>query len=96
MKNFKDVLVPGIVHVINLCISNSYYPEAWKVGLVSPIPKKGDLTSPSNWRPVVLNAVLSKILEKVMNQQIDRYMCTNLLNSPYQHAYKQKVHVIGL
>ena len=41
LKNFKDVLVPGIVHVINLCISNSYYPEAWKIGLVSPIPKKG-------------------------------------------------------
>ena len=60
LKKFEQVLTPYITKIINLAIMTSTYPQTWKYGIISPVPKSGDLMIDKNWRPVTLLPVMSK------------------------------------
>lgn len=45
--------------------------------------------SMSNSRPIGLLPVLSKIMEKVVCEQIKGYFSLNNLSTDYQHAYRE-------
>ena len=87
-KKFMQTLVPSITKIVNNCIRTGIYPDRYKQGIISPIPKKGDLTLVSNWRPVVLLPVASRILEGVLSRQLMYYLEEHKLISPTQHAYR--------
>ena len=95
-KRFKMTLVPALAKIVNECIRQSYYPQRWKTGVISPIPKKGDLHEVCNWRPVVLMPVVSRILEGVMTRQLRGYLESRDIISPSQHAYRQRRGVLTL
>ena len=59
-------LTPAITHIVNLSISQSYFPSAWKTAKVIPLFKKNEATLPKNYRPVALLPITSKILERVV------------------------------
>ena len=88
IKQFEQVLTPHITKVINLAIMTSTYPQMWKFGIISPVPKKGDLSLDKNWRPVTLLPVMSKILERVLNTQLKNYMELHRVLPTSQHAYR--------
>ena len=88
LKRFKSVLAPYITHIVNRAIYTSTYPSMWKTGIVSPVPKKGDLKQPGNWRPVTLLCTMSKVCETILNKQIKNHMVRHGLLSPHQHAYQ--------
>ena len=74
---------------MNRSISASVFPSPWKFGQIKPIPKKGSLLDPKNWRPIVINTSLSKILEHVLNKQLQNHLEENDIMSPVQHAYRK-------
>lgn len=90
IKKFSKVLMPSILHIINMCLTQSKYPTKWKTGVITPIPKRGDMSLPANWRPIIINCVISKLLERVMNEQLMTYMRENHLDPTTQHAYRQE------
>ena len=90
LKQFKSVLAAPFRHVVNQSIRLGQYPTGWKMGLISPLPKSGDLTNPRNWRPVVINPAPSKLLESVLNEQIQSHCEEQKIFSPSQHAYRQR------
>jgi hypothetical protein len=47
-------------------LAHGMYPERLKFSLIKPIYKSGDKSSPSNYRPISLLPVFSKIFEKVI------------------------------
>ena len=88
IKKFSKVLIPHITKVVNLSIMTSSYPQTWKYGIISPVPKGGDLGIDKNWRPVTLLPVMSKILESILNSQLKQHMERNKILGPSQHAYR--------
>ena len=66
------------------------FPECWKLACAVPIPKSGsgDLAQPSNYRPISLLSVLSKILEKVVCVQFTNYVEPYQLLCSSQYAYR--------
>ena len=88
IKRFAWILCVYIRDIINTCIVHSVYPTAWKHGLIRPLPKKGDLMNPKNWRPIVLNSNLSKCLEKALNSQLKNHLEEMGVLSETQHAYR--------
>ena len=88
IKKFIKVLLPYITKVINLSIMTSTYPQTWKYGIISPVPKPGDPTIDKNWRPVTLLLIKSKILETILNLQLKEHMEANKILGPTQHAYR--------
>ena len=84
------VVGPHLLRLVNLSMLTGVFPECWKSACVVPIPKSGDLTKPSNHRPISLLSVLSKILEKVVCVQLTSYLETNNLLPVSQYAYRSR------
>ena len=54
--------------IFNLSISSGVFPDLWKIAKVSPLHKDGSLFDRSNYRPISVLAVVSKILERHVHQ----------------------------
>lgn len=66
---------PYLTHIVNVCLENGYFPDAWKVSLIHPVPKVTVPESFSDLRPVSLLPVVSKILERIVYDQINNHIC---------------------
>ena len=64
---FSRLLLP----LINESLTLGNFPEALKIAKVIPIHKKGDKRNLNNYRPISLLPVLSKVFEKVLNNQLN-------------------------
>lgn len=82
-------ILPFLTHLINYCISNSVYPTTWKKALVIPKPKK---TSPKEYRdlrPISILPCLSKILEKIINEQLINHIEANNILPETQSGFRK-------
>ena len=82
IKLIKKEILPAVTHIINLSISSRTFPEAWKKVKIIPLHKTDDLLNPKNYRPVAIIPILSKILEKVISNQMTKYLTENALIHP--------------
>ena len=55
---------------------------------MKPLHKGGDRVSPSNYRPISLLPVCSKLLEKCVQQQLSSHLHSNDLLFPYQSGFR--------
>ena len=72
-----EVLAVPLTRIRNASITEGKFPEVWKEGIVTPVLKKRSAKDKNNYRPVSCLSVLSKVLEKVICDQITKYMETN-------------------
>ena len=59
-----------LTKIFNRCISDGVFPQTFKYAKVIPIFKSGDKTECANYRPVSILSSLSKILEKLLHDQL--------------------------
>ena len=88
IKLIRAEILPAVTHVINLSILHRKFPTVWKKSKVVPLYKKGDTLNPKNYRPVAIVPILSKILERVVFNQMIQYLTQNSLLHPNHHAYR--------
>ena len=91
LMEVSEPLYPVILKIINCCIISSKFPDALKIGIITPIIKDL-LLDPEiykHFRPVCSLPFLSKILEKVLYLQLNSYLKTNKLYPSYQSAYRK-------
>ena len=55
---------------------------------VIPLHKKDDQLNPKNYRPVAIVPIFSKVLERVIFNQMVQYLDQNSLIHPNHHAYR--------
>ena len=55
---------PALMLLFNHFLAMGKIPSEWKVGNIIPIPKGKHLQLPSNYRPITLLPIVSKILER--------------------------------
>ncbi|KAF2345606.1 Reverse transcriptase domain, partial [Trinorchestia longiramus] len=75
--------------IINTSIATKKFPDQWKHSIIKPLHKAGDINTASNYRPISLLPVLSKILEKVISNQLSTYLDKSNLLHPNQYAYRK-------
>ncbi len=73
-KELSESLVNPITKMINLSVSQGMFPCAWKSSVIVPIFKSGDPHSASNYRPISILPIISKVAEKLMAAQITNYL----------------------
>ena len=69
LKDAVTIISPSLTKLFNLSIRSHKFPELWKCAKVSAIFKSDDRTNPSNYRPISVLPVISKILEKIVHVQ---------------------------
>ena len=89
LKNCAFELAPWLVKLFCLCLSTSTYPSCWKFADIQPVPKKGDRSNPSNYRPKALISWFSKTFECVLNKKIMRHLSTHNLLSDCRYGFRK-------
>ena len=88
IKLASHFIAKPLANIINASFRHRTFPKRWKFAIVKPIPKIPMPTSESDYRPISLLTVHSKILEKVATYQIIKYLQEEKLQDIYQSAYK--------
>ena len=73
--------------MFNTSIETSMFPDSWKIARVTPIYKNGDRADKSNYRPISVLPVISRLFEKLVTNQVYQHMEDNGLFSSGQSAY---------
>ena len=74
LKATATSIAPGITKLFNKSISSGVFPTAWKTSSVVPIPKGKDRVSVSNYRPISLLPILSKVLERHIHRLVSAHL----------------------
>ena len=79
LKISADIIGPIIHYIVTLSVMQNKFPEPWKYAKVIPIHKKGDVLEKKNYRPVSILSPVSKVLERVVFDQLYHYFSSNKL-----------------
>ena len=87
IKQAQNELEPILLHLFNMIVRTTTFPESLKTSKVVPIRKTGkEPDSSDGWRPVNLVAAISKILERIFLRQILEHLDTNDLIGHSHHG----------
>ena len=67
------VLICELTALFNESIIQELFPQDWKQGTITPIPKSGNLMEKTNWRPITILNTFGKLLEKIIHYQTSIY-----------------------
>ena len=60
LQNTALSITEAVTKMFNISISLGKLPDEWKISCITPIPRHGDHTSPSNYCPISLLSILAK------------------------------------
>nr|XP_022911017.1 uncharacterized protein LOC111422045 [Onthophagus taurus]XP_022911018.1 uncharacterized protein LOC111422045 [Onthophagus taurus] len=66
-------IIPYVRHIVNHVIETSSFPASWKISLLNPLPKINNPQRLSDLRPISILPVLSKVMEKILFEQLSKY-----------------------
>ena len=73
IRNLYNELKTPLMNIFNLSLNTGIFPDRMKVAKVTPIFKKGEKSSISNYRPISVLPCFSKILERIMYNRLYGY-----------------------
>lgn len=75
-KLFKDALLYlcKFNYLLNVCVGQCRFLDAWKYATVVVIPKKGNVTYINNLRPILLLPLPGKVFERFLNNYLIDYI----------------------
>ena len=77
------------MYLINLSFSDGYFPDELKLAKVIPLYKTNDPTLFSNYRPVSLLPLFSKLFEKAMYDRMIKFMKKYNILYMYQFGFRE-------
>ena len=89
LKSCAPELAPVLNKLFQLSYNLGIFPSSWKLAHVFPIPKKGDKSDPSNYRPIAITSLISKTMETIVTKQLLAFLETNNLLSDHQYGFRQ-------
>lgn len=91
IKLLCPFILPVLTHLFNAIIDAQSFPESWKKAIITPIPKVANPIQPKDFRPISVLPAISKVLEKIMLDQITDHIDNS--NAPllakYQSGYRK-------
>ena len=90
LKVIEPEISTSLTLLINQAINSGTFPNKLKVAKVIPIFKKGDKATFNNHRPISLLPVISKVIEKIMYNQLSAYLENSKLLSGSQYGFRPK------
>lgn len=89
LKAVKSSIATPLVSIFNRSITSGYFPKTWKTAVVVPIYKGGAKNDPGNYRPISLLGSISKLLERIVNERLMKYLEQNNYLSDSQFGFRR-------
>ena len=90
LKKAAGQIALTLTRLYQFSLDTREVPSDWKNAFVVPIYKKGEKSSPSNYRPVALTSVVCKVLEHVIYSSVMRHFDRNRVLTNHQHGFRIK------
>ena len=85
LKEYADILCNSLTILFNYSISSGMVPSEWKTARIVPVFKKGNKSDCSNYRPIDLLPIVSKVLAScildIIYPKLESYIY------PLQHGF---------
>ena len=79
-----------LTHFFNLCLNTGTFPNCFKVALVVPIFKAGEKNKFTNYRPISLLPLFSKILERILYSYLSSFLDEHNVLQNLQFGFRKK------
>ena len=91
VKESIDVLLPYLTAMCNASLSEGVLPQSEKHAIVTPLLKKPSLDAAllTNYRPVSNLSFVSKLVERLVAEQLINYLQSNNMMPKLQSAYRR-------
>ena len=89
LKDAFCILTHQFTHLINLVSQKGIFPETWKSAKVIPLFKGGDKSEVSNYRPISLLPLPSKIIEKVIHSRLTEFYSIHNILTGNQDGFRK-------
>ena len=90
LKEILPLINSTLLNTINLSLSSGYVPRSFKIAVIKPLLKKPTLDPEvlANYRPISNLPFLSKILEKVIANQLCEFLQENNIYEDFQSGFR--------
>ncbi len=88
IKDAADELVVPLTMLINSSLQSGTFPTCEKQAKVLPVYKSNEKSKLDNYHPISVTTVFSKIIEKVVYNQLSDYLESNNLICPNQFGFR--------
>ena len=91
-KSVYSSLDGDLLTIVNSSLQMGVFPSAFKTALVKPLLKRNglDVLDPNNYRPVSNLPFLSKILEKLVFNQLNDFINSKNIHEIFQSGFRSK------
>ena len=91
--NGAHVLSHSLAFLVEHSFNSSVLPAIWLRAYITPIFKKGDSTSPANYRPISLTCTTCKIMESIIKDAMASALLTaNLITKQQVTLHYNSMH----
>ena len=77
-----------LAHIFNLSFSCGVFPDHMKIAKIISIFKNGQKTEFTNYRPISILSQFSKLLEKLLNLRLEKFLEANKILSDSQYGFR--------
>ena len=90
IKSTYKCYIKPLTHVLNLSLSQGFFPNQMKIARVVPLHKNGDHSNVSNYRPVSILPLFSKIMERLMYDRLVSFINKHNILYKFQFGFRNK------
>jgi len=88
LKTLSKEIAPFLTKIFRSSLDTGMVPSDWRSASVAPIFKKGAKCKPSNYRPISLTCIASKLMEHIIVSNLMNYFDNKNILSPFQHGFR--------
>ena len=96
LKKCAPELAPVLAKLFQISFDTRTVPSEWKTAHVIAVPKKGSKHDPSNYRPISLLPIISKVMERIICDQIRGHLCKHRLLCDTQYGFREKRSTVDM
>lgn len=90
-RELAEEIAPCLTKIFRKSYETGKVPNDWKQANVCPIFKKGEKYVASNYRPVSLTCIASKLMEHIITSNIMAHANSNNILYDLQHGFRSKL-----
>ena len=90
LKMLNHLISPSLSILVNESFSTGIFPDQFKIAKVITLHKKESAENPSNYRPISLLSVFSKIFEKIVHKRLYDFLEMNNALHTLQFGFRKK------
>ena len=89
IKDVGDLISKPLTMIFNSSLMGGVFPDIWKIARVTPIFKSGAMKDVNNYRPISVISVFSRILERIVHDQLFDFLAAKKVITRNQSAFQK-------